>query len=88
MKERVLLAAARTKWAAYMQLRNCMLSHYAGCLAASYDRSVEDADYYLGQASDCLVEAYKAAEPFGDAAKKKPSLWDKILLCVFGRFYI
>ena len=88
MKERVLLAAARTEWSANMQLRKSMLAYFAGCLAADYPRSAEDAEYYLSQASDCLVEAYKAAEPFGDAAKKEPNLLDKVLLFVFGRFYL
>lgn len=88
MKERVLLAAARTEWSANMQMRKCMLTHYEGCLAANYSRSAEDADYYLSCASDCLVEAHKAAEPFGDAAKKEPNLLDKVFLFIFGRFYL
>lgn len=82
MRKRVLLAKARVEWSYSINLWSDSMHCYAACLASGLPPRY--AEYYLDQASRLRVDAEDAAEQFGDAAKRKPTFFDKLLIVCFG----
>lgn len=87
LRNRVQLAAARHEVKSWMTLAYDSLELYEIIQKSGYEKAAEDAEYYKRQAQWDVDHAHAAAEPFGDAAKQKPTIVDSLLVLFFGWLY-